>query len=198
MKSKQPKSQRQGSSDYFWTPPHALYPLLDNLPCSPFNIETIWEPACGKNHLVNALRQTQNLKTRRKFYVIASDNDPELKPEILKDFLTWEPDYFDLIITNPPFSLKFQFLERCFDLGRPFALLMPITTFDSAKRQKLFRENHMEVIFFPKRVNFYTPSGKGSGAWFQTAWFTYGLKLGRQLIFWEEWKKGREWNSDNG
>ena len=101
------------------------------------------------------------------------------------DFLTWKPEKFDCIITNPPFSLKQQFLQRAYDLGKPFAFLLPLTTFETTKRQQLFDKYGLEVILFDKRINFETPSGKGSSSWFATAWFTNGLKIGKQLTFYK-------------
>ena len=89
----------------------------------------------------------------------------------------------DIVITNPPFSLKQKFLERAYRLGKPFAFLLPLTTFETKKRQVLFKKYGLEVIFFDKRINFKTPSGKGSGSWFATAWFTNGLNIGSQINF---------------
>jgi hypothetical protein len=66
---------------------------------------------------------------------------------------------------------------------KPFALLLPLTTFETTKRQKLFKKYGVEVIFLPKRINFETPSGKGSDSWFAVAWFTNWLNIGKQLIF---------------
>ncbi|MEM3859736.1 MAG: hypothetical protein QW478_10090, partial [Candidatus Micrarchaeaceae archaeon] len=90
---------------------------------------------------------------------------------------------FDAIVTNPPFSLKQEFLIRCYELQKPFALLLPLTTFETKKRQDLFKKYGVEVIFFPKRINFETPDGSGNGSWFATAWFTWGLNLGRSLVW---------------
>jgi hypothetical protein len=52
-------------------------------------------------------------------------------------------------------------------------------------------EQHgVEVIFPSGRINFETPNhdervkeGKKSSAWFYTCWFTWGLNIGRQLVF---------------
>lgn len=157
-----------GSPDDFQTPPEALNVLLPYLRKE----WRIWEPACGKGNLVRAFQEYG-------FETIGTDILSE------KDFLKWQPiDNFHCIITNPPFSLKQQFLERCYELKRPFALLLPLTTFETAKRQKLFKENGLEVIFMPKRINFETPNKvEKSSAWFATAWFTNGLNIGRQLTF---------------
>ena len=153
-------------SDDFQTPPEALYPLLPYLKKE----WAIWECACGKGNLSDFLKE-------QGYNVIATD--------IMTghDFLKWKPEKFDCIVTNPPYSLKQQFLERCYKLGKPFALLLPLTTFETAKRQRLFKKYGVQVVFFDKRINFETPSGKGSGAWFAVAWFTWGLGLPNDLNF---------------
>ena len=159
---------KQGNSNDFQTPPEALKPLLPYLPKG----WTIWECANGKGNLSNEL-------VRLNYDVIATD--------ILRgaDFLIFLPDRnFDCIITNPPFSIKQKFLERCYNLGKPFALLLPLTTFETKKRQELFKKYGLEVIFFDKRINFETPNKvEKSSAWFATAWFTHGLNIGKELTF---------------
>lgn len=157
---------KQGMADDFQTPEQALevlYPFL--------NKEwIIWECAEGRGNLTRAF-------TGKGWSVCGSD--------ILlgKDFLSWQPNQFDVVITNPPYSLKEKFLERCYSLGKPFALLMPLTALESEKRQKMFREHGIQLIIPNKRYNFETPSGKGGGSWFATAWFTFGLNLPKDLNF---------------
>lgn len=153
------------SADDFQTPPEALsvlYPYLKKE-------WIIWEPAAGKGNLVKELRD-------KGFQVLESD--------ILtgSDFRL-ENRECDCIITNPPYSLKQSFLERCYSLGKPFALLMPLTALETAKRQTLYRKHGVEIVLMPKRINFDTPSGKGKSSWFATAWFTNGLEIGCQLTF---------------
>lgn len=46
----------------------------------------------------------------------------------------------DCIITNPPYSKKDLFLSRAFEIGIPFAFLLPLTTLEGIKRGKMFRE----------------------------------------------------------
>src|SRR5580698_9129238 len=143
------------SADDFQTPPSALAPLFPYLKPT----WTIWEPATGKGNIAKALRS-------HGFAVIATD--------ILtgQDFrIVTKP--CDCIITNPPYSLKQEFLERCYSLGRPFALLMPLTALESAKRQRLYRQHGVEVIVMPKRVQFKFCNGDDLPTWFATARFTY-------------------------
>ena len=91
---------------------------------------------------------------------------------------------FDCIITNPPFSLKQQFLEKCYRLEKPFALLLPLTTLETSKRQEMFKKHGTQIILFDKRINFEIPNKvEKSSSWFATAWFTWGLGLPNELNF---------------
>lgn len=157
---------KQGNRNDFQTPNFALNPLL------PYLKEdwVIWEVAEGKGNLTKYLRKLG-------YDVIGSDITTG------KDFLKWKPEKFDCIITNPPYSIKQQFLQRCYELGKPFALLLPLTTFETSKRQELFKKYGLEVIFFDKRINFEIPSGNVSRSWFCTAWFTNWFNIGKQLNF---------------
>lgn len=166
---------KQGSPDDFQTPPEALIPLMPYLSKG----WTIWEPAAGKGYLVDELE-------KQGFKVIATDKYYYADGDVSFDFLLDKPIHWDCIITNPPFSLKQQFLERCYKLGTPFALLLPLTTLETARRQKLFRDYGVEIICMPKRINFETPNNSGGSSWFATAWFTWGLNIGKQLTFWTD------------
>ena len=156
----------QGHSNDFQTPQGGIAPLLPYLKKE----WLIWECACGKGNIVNYLNS-------KGFLTIGTDL------LIGYNFLTYAPEKYDCIITNPPYSIKQKFLDRCYQLGKPFALLLPLTTFETHKRQSLFKKYGVEVIFLPSRINFETPSGQGSGSWFATAWFTYGLKIGKEMTF---------------
>lgn len=155
--------QSMGRPDNFQTPKEALDILLPYLRRD----WVIWECAWGKGNLFRFLKDAG-------FMVRGSDKE--------YDFLNHERDC-DCIVTNPPYSLKDRFLGRCYELGKPFALLMPLTALEGKKRGSLYKEYGVQLIIPNKRINFETPSGKGSGAWFQTAWFTHGLGLPKDLMF---------------
>jgi hypothetical protein len=171
----------QGKPNDFQTPIEALIPLYPYLKRD----WVIWECACGNNNLVNGLKN-------KGYNAIGTD--------ILTghSFLTYTPEKFDCIITNPPFSLKEKFLIRAYELGKPFAFLLPLTTFEGKKRQELFKKYGTEVIFFDKRINFETPEGtNNSGSWFATAWFTWGLNIGKSFTF-EKFEGKKKPQEDGG
>ena len=103
------------------------------------------------------------------------------------DFLTDTPDFdFDMIITNPPYSLKDEFLRRCYELKKPFCLLLPITSLEGKARGDMFRKNGIEVLVFDGRVQFLENMDEKykskSGNWFNTSWFCWKV-LNKELIF---------------
>ena len=75
-----------------------------------------------------------------------------------------------MIITNPPYSLKDEFLKKCYEYNKPFCLLLPITALEGKTRGELFREKDIQVIVFDGRVE-YLNNKKGN--WFNTSWFCW-------------------------
>lgn len=45
-----------------------------------------------------------------------------------QNFFEYEPEEYDLIISNPPFSIKDMILKRLYELNKPYALLFPLPT----------------------------------------------------------------------
>ncbi len=156
-----------GRPNDFQTPPYALDPLIPYLPKD----WRIWECACGKGYLVKRLQELG-------YNTVGTDIATG------QDFFTYEPETYDCIITNPPFRFKGQFWKRCCELGKPFALLMPLTALETKSRQQLIQKYGIEIILLDRRINFETPNRvEKSSAWFATAWFTNGLGIGSQLSF---------------
>lgn len=181
--TKKPTLMKASKFDKFQTPDRALDYLCPFIP----EQSIVWEQACGKGNLLRGFR-------RRGYSSFGSDIErqtDDLDVEIA-DFLQKETDHpYDLMVTNPPFSIKTAFLQRCYDLQKPFALLLPLTIFDSEKRRAAMRERGVQVIIPDERFNFETPNHednlstgkKTGGAWFMTAWFCWGFNLPKQIVF---------------
>mgnify|MGYP005839469041 CR=1 FL=1 len=171
MRSKKQPPMKVGSPDDFQTPEEAIDILVPYLKKD----WSIWECACGKGNLCKGLNNNG-------FNVVATDIIQGI--DFLEHSFAEDKIFnFDCIITNPPYSLKEDFLKRCYEIGKPFALLLPLTALESEKRQKLFRKYGLQLIIPNKRYNFQTPSGKGSGSWFCSCWYTFGLNLKKDLNF---------------
>lgn len=173
-----PKVARTGSTDESMpfdrcqTPAYALDPLLPYLPRD----WVIWEPAAGEGNICAALR-------RAGYTVIGSDLLTDHigdQVEGGRDFFTWQPPYFDAIVTNPPYSVKFDWYARAYAIGKPFALLLPVEALGVGAAQKLYRQHGHEQLLLDKRVNFKMPEkGWRSKGWRSTAWFP---------TFWSCWQ----------
>lgn len=117
---------KRNKSDFYPTPPDATISILDFLEIP--KDQKIWEPACGKNHMVNAIKKCG-------YDVIGTDIQTGA------DFLIEDtPDGIDWIITNPPFSKSESFIMRCIESNLPFALLLKSQYWHAKRRLKLFRE----------------------------------------------------------
>ena len=176
------KSNRQGDIytpkgyDACQTPAEALTPLLPYLD----QFSTFWEPAAGECYLAAGLSLNLHLRTGRTIDVRATD--------ILTgdNFFTFElPLPYEAIVTNPPYSIKYKWLRRCYELGKPFALLMPVEMLGAKTAQQMFALYGIEIIFLARRVNFKMPNKGwlGKGAQFPVCWYTWGLGIGQQVIF---------------
>lgn len=165
-------------NDEYYTPNVAVEMII---PFIPEHIRTIWEcTAIKESRIVEVLRSNG-------YKVISSHIDAG------SDFLTYEPvEDYDIIITNPPYSKKDEFLRRAYELKKPFMFLLPITALEGMTRHRLFKENGIQLVIPDCRFKF---KPGGSGAWFQTSWFTHGLGLEKDLNFIPVHKSGSLNNS---
>ena len=97
-----------------------------------------------------------------------------------KDFFQYEPDTYDYIVDNPPYSIKQQIFERCETIGKPYALLLPFDTCERQYMNNIMKTRDVSIIVPHKRYKFndnkFTPP-------FKTVWFCVGFDLDRQMIF---------------
>lgn len=178
-----PKSNYSGSlvgtslKDLCQTPAYALKPLLPYIKPE----WHIWEPAAADGFLARAIFDMTECSTV----------ETDITHIVPRNFFEWEPPSWDALITNPPYSIKYQWMRRCYDLGKPWALLMPLETLGTEKAQVLFAEHGVEIIVSYPRINFYMPNKgwDGGGAQFPVAWFTHGFEIGSPLTFYGRLEK---------
>jgi len=66
------------------------------------------------------------------------------------------PENCDYIISNPPYSLKTEVLQRLFDLKIPFAMLVGVVgLFESQRRFDMFKNNDFEILYMNRRIAFF-------------------------------------------
>lgn len=155
--------------DELYTPDEGVYPIIPYLKNRGF--KTIWECTdFGGSNITKILKQ-------EGFNVVTS----HIKED--KSFFDYEPSDYDCIVTNPPYSIKDDFLERAYSLNKPFALLLPITSLEGIRRGKMYVKYGVEVLVLDKRLNFMKKEGKKSN-WFNTSWFCNDV-LPESLLFFQ-------------
>ena len=162
-------------NDEFYTPKYAVDPILEFI--KPNSI--VWCP----------------FDTEDSFFV------KRLKEEghnVINTHIHNGEDFFELdiecdyIISNPPYSLKGDVLQRLFDLKKPFAMLLGVVgIFESQKRFEMFRDNEFEVLYLNRRVDFFQDFEEvkpSKNPPFSSAYFCHKM-LDKQIMFREIDKK---------
>ena len=162
MKQAMINYMKKEKNDELYTPEEAIYPILKYLDKS----KVYWECTdFGGSNITRVLRENG-------FKVINT-----CKSEI--DFLKDDPIDCDVIITNPPYSLKNEFIKKCYEYNKPFLLLLPLTALEGKERNELYGKYGIEIIVLNKRINFMKNK---NNVWFNTSWFCRGI-CDKQLNF---------------
>lgn len=94
-----------------------------------------------------------------------------------QDFFEYEPDHYDYIISNPPFTRKLEVLERLYGLGKPFAMVLPLPMLNYQEVGNFFLNRGLQLLIVDKKVSF-----DGNTASFNNSFFCNNI-LPRDLIF---------------
>lgn len=74
-----------------------------------------------------------------------------------QDFFKFEPSSWDIIISNPPFSIKDKIIERLYSFDKPFAVLLPLNSLQGKTRYKYF-EQGIQLLSFDSRICYHNPN----------------------------------------
>lgn len=156
-------------NDEFYTPPYAISPIL------PYLLGlTVWCPFdTAESHFVKMLTAQGNRVIRSHL----SEG---------RDFFAWTPRKYDVIVSNPPYSMKNEVFERLFALDKPFAMLVGVVgLFESQRRFNLFAKNRFEIMFLDKRIAYfksYSDQKPSLNPPFSSVYLTSRL-LPKQVVF---------------
>ena len=149
-------------SDFYITPQEPIRQFLEKFS----NIETlkqdikILDPCAGGNEKYDmpyfkVLESLgfNNIRTAD----IREDSQARFKLDFLNDVLDFE--YFDLTISNPPFNLAIEFINKALNNTKNngfVVMLLRLNFFGSQSRQKFFAENMPKYCFVhSKRISFF-------------------------------------------
>lgn len=127
-------------NDEFYTPKYAISPILKYIKPN----STIWCPFDTEESL---------------FVKIFKENSFNVIYSSLRtgtNFFDCDIPNCDYIISNPPYSCKGDVLQRLFDIGKPFAMLVGVVgLFESQKRFDMFQNNDFEILYMNRRVAYF-------------------------------------------
>lgn len=132
-----------GGGDEAYTPSYGVTPILKYIPQD----AKVWCPFDkAESEFVKQISQTHSVE-----YSHIDDG---------KDFFTYEPFHWDVIVSNPPFTNKRKFFERALSFGKPFALIMTNTWLNDSAPKQLFKDKDLQLLMFDKRMKFQSPDGR--------------------------------------
>ncbi len=155
----------KGSNDECYTPRYAVEPIVKYLDKS----SIVWCPFdTEESEYVKVLKENG-------FKVITSHISDD------KDFYTYEPTHWDVIVSNPPFTNKRKIFERCLSFNKPFALLMTLTWLNDSAPVQLFYEKDLQLLMFNKRIKYHNNGTIQNKITFSSAYYCNGI-LPKQII----------------
>ena len=170
-----------------------------------------YERATNKNHVatprwvVEQIYDLINITSYKSIWFPFNNYDSEFKlkgdelklkykathkfDDLKNDFFSTEPPKdCDLMISNPPFNLQNEIIERSFQLVeenkiKSFALLLPLSTLETPKRASIYERyaDKLSIIVFKKRIKFL-----GKTTSFNTAccWVCYNVSAIHNKLSW--------------
>lgn len=155
------RSDVRRADDHYVTPAwcvDALWPKLGAY-------DTCLDPCAGEGKILLALQERASSPTYRgieideeRAVLCATQNGFGCVHDDALDVAWHTPVFekpYDLIVTNPPYSLALAFLQKAIVSGaREIAMLLRLNFLSSGKRAKFWREHPCDVLVLPKRPSF--------------------------------------------
>jgi hypothetical protein len=159
-------------NDEFYTPRYAIEPILKYIN-KVNSIRTIWCPFDTEDSNFVKMFQDAGYEVRAT--------------HLCKSIDFFEHDFpCDAIISNPPYSKKYEVFKRLFELRKPFAMLVGVVgLFESQKRFEMFKDNRFEIMYLNKRVSYfkdYADQKPSLNPPFSSVYITHKI-LPRQVVF---------------
>ena len=153
--------------DENYTPDYGVNPILKYIPKN----SIIWCPFDTEES--EFVKQISRLESITVVYSHISTG---------QDFFNYEPDNWDIIISNPPFQNKRKFFERALSFNKPFALIMTNAWLNDSAPKQLFMNKDLQLLMFNKRMKFTNPDGRPNNKiTFSSSYYCWNF-LPKQII----------------
>lgn len=132
-----------GGNDECYTPDYGVAPILKYIPKGAI----VWCPFDTPDS--EFVKQISKQNTVEHSHIAEG-----------KDFFSYEPEKWDIIVSNPPFTNKRKYFERALSFEKPFALIMSNTWLNDSAPKQLFEDKDLQLLMFDKRMKFFNPDGR--------------------------------------
>lgn len=155
----------KGNNDECYTPAYVVMEIMRFLPKD----KIIWCPFdTEQSEFVKVLKQNG-------YSVINTHIEYGL------DFFEYEPEHWDIMVSNPPFTNKRKIFERALSFNKPFALLMSNTWLNDSAPKVLFKEKDLQLLMFRNRIKFLNNGIVNNKITFSSSFFCWNL-LPKQIL----------------
>ncbi len=90
---------------------------------------------------------------------------------------------YDLIVSNPPFSLKKKIFHTLHKINKPFIMISPISIISKVYFREKYQDEDISILIPPRRLQF-SKNGKDlDSSWFDSVFICYNLGLDQQIIY---------------
>lgn len=137
-------ADERAANDYYATDPRAVEMLLQMEIFAP----VIWEPACGEGHISKVL-QAHGYEVISTDLIYRGFGDPEPLNFLEETLDGFEGD----IITNPPYSVGLQFVERALESVRPggkVAMFLKVQFLEGKRRGEFFKKSPPRSVYISR------------------------------------------------
>ena len=154
--------------DDYMTPKHAWEDIKDYIPK-----KKIWEAFYGDGNSGNYLKELG--------YDVIHESI---------DFFTEQPDEWDIIVSNPPFSKSKEVMSKMLEYDKPFIMIMPSSKINTSYF-RTWKDKGLQIIIPRKRIHFTKlVDGKVPDKWksscnFDCFYYCYKMDLPRDIIWLE-------------
>jgi len=169
------------ASDFYPTPIPVIKNFLDNHAIKEGNI---LEPCAGNGNIIVALKERYNnhitaIEIRDEKDNLQHSGADEI---LIEDFLNYCPaKEYKTIISNPPFSLATEVINKCFEIAcadTEIIMLLRLAFLEAERRYKFWQKHPVNDLYvLSKRPSF---TGKGTDA---TAygWFVWNKSKNQKI-----------------
>ena len=96
----------------------------------------------------------------------------------------FENDLGDIIISNPPFSLSKEVMNRLYELDKPFILIFPSSKINTQYFRK-WKDKGLQIIIPRKRIQFIKNGIQTKGCAFDCFYYCYKINLKNDIMWLE-------------